>query len=76
MPCQADGATHKAGAVIFLAAEDDVADTLVPKFRVAGADLDMVIVVPDVKWSFPSCIDAVGERRPRSTRSDRRDRPD
>lgn len=41
-----DGSICQRGRVIFLSAEDSAGDTLVPRFRAAGADLSMVRIMP------------------------------
>jgi hypothetical protein len=57
MPDEPKGTVHRPGAVIVLAAEDDVEDTLKARFRAAGADLSLVHVVSNAAMSFPSHID-------------------
>lgn len=37
------------GSVVAMAAEDDAADTLIPRLMAAGADLDRVHIVPEVR---------------------------
>ncbi len=45
-----DGAAaSKAGGVIILAAEDDIADTLAPRLMAAGADMTRVFVIQSVR---------------------------
>jgi archaellum biogenesis ATPase FlaH len=43
-----DGAENKAGNVLILSAEDDLADTLVPRLQAAGADLDRIQALPTI----------------------------
>jgi hypothetical protein len=46
-PC--DEGRAPLGSVIILSAEDDAADTIVPRLNVAGADLDRVLIVSSVQ---------------------------
>jgi RecA-family ATPase len=41
-----DGQVLSAGPIIYLSAEDDDADTLVPRFRVAGAKMNIARILP------------------------------
>ena len=61
MPDDPDDTVYEPRTVIFLAAEDDVEDTLKPRFRVAGADLEAVRVVSNAAISFPSGVDVLAK---------------
>jgi hypothetical protein len=41
------------GGVVLLSAEDDPADTIVPRLKAAGADVSRVNLITGVKWSDP-----------------------
>lgn len=43
-----DGAPCKAGNVLFLSAEDDASDTLVPRLIAAGADLNRINIIDSI----------------------------
>lgn len=47
--CWPDGTRAIAGSVVFWSGEDDNADTLNPRLRAAGADMDKVFVVEGVR---------------------------
>ena len=67
--CPGGAANGNAGDVIILAAEDDAADTLVPRLIAAGANLTDVHVVKAVRGddgverAFSLAVDLDGSRR-------------
>lgn len=48
-----DGARNKAGKVLILTAEDDLDDTIVPRLRTAGANLDRIFALETVEKYDP-----------------------
>lgn len=63
----ADGGKSPLGSVIFLSAEDDPADTIVPRLMAAGADRTRIEIVEAVSEPAPG---QPGIRRPVSLKSD------
>lgn len=63
----ADGTRAERGSVVILSAEDDAADTIVPRLKAAGADLSRVHILEAVREIEP---DGSVSRRPFNLRLD------
>jgi len=48
-----DGASCEVGNTLFCSGEDDAEDTLVPRLRAAGADLNRISFLDGVRWRDP-----------------------